>query len=367
MNRKDTIESIIVKFLSGSSTEEESVQLIGWLKENRENRRFYFSLKRVWLKTNNSEANKKLIEDSWDRLKLRTTMQSKVAVRDEKGFRIDLRKFSIAASILVLIGISLFLGIQLRSFSNHQLTTISVPMGSRTNISLPDGTNVWLNANSKLTYTSDFSVKNRDISLSGEAYFDVSPHKSSVFTVITRDLNVRALGTEFNVKSYPDEDVTETTLVSGTVEIAVTDEGIMARPVLLKPNQRITYFRAENAIVSLPVETEDIEIKIADTSEAAVKVPVSKPSLEIAQINHPEEYTSWKDGKLVFRGENLASLSRQIERVYNVEISFDDDSLKEMYYTGTLEEVSIVEVLRAIATASNINYKLDKNKVIFYY
>ena len=238
-------------------------------------------------------------------------------------------------------------------------------MGSRTNITLPDGTNVWLNADSRLTYTSDFSVRNRDIFLSGEAYFDVSPHKSSVFTVNTRDLNVRALGTEFNVKSYPDEDVTETTLVSGTVEIAITDEGIAARPVLLKPKQRITYSRAEDGIVSRPVETESTEIDVEDTIEASVKKLVHKPRLEVAKINYLEEYTSWKDGKLVFRGENLATLSRKLERFYNVNIFFKDDSIKEIYYTGTLEEVSIEEVLRAIATASNINYKLDKNKVIF--
>jgi transmembrane sensor len=143
--------------------------------------------------------------------------------------------------------------------------------------------------------------------------------------VNTRDLIIRALGTEFNVKSYPDEDATETTLVSGIVEIAVTDEGIASRPVLLKPDQRIIYSRAKGILLARPGETKDEKVEVIDKIEELDQ----KPSLQISQIGSTEEYTSWKDGKLVFRSETLENLSRKIERFYNVNIFFEDDSIKE--------------------------------------
>jgi transmembrane sensor len=353
---------MIYKFLAGTASETENKQLTEWLTESNENRLYYFTIKRIWLEGKEIPDNIKMTNASWERLKLRTSIQSHSKINDDYRPHINVRKLSIAATILILIGISSFLGIKLRSLSEYQQTTheITVPMGSRSNITLPDGTSVWLNADSKLTYRSDFGRRNRDVTLSGEAYFDVSPDKGSVFTVNTRDLVIKALGTEFNVKSYPDEDATETTLVSGSIEIAVTDEGIASRPVLLKPDQRIIYSRAKGRIVAEPAETKDEEVEFAETIEELDQ----KPSLQISHISSSEEYISWKDGRLVFRSETLENLSRKIERFYNVDIAFENDSIKELRYTGTLDEVTIEEVLRAIARSSDISFKIDKNKVI---
>jgi transmembrane sensor len=367
MEKQEQIESVIYKFLARSASEEENEKLTEWLTESNENRLYYFTIKRIWLEGKEIPDKIKMTDASWDRLKLRTFIQSSRKIRDNYKPHINIRKLSVAATILILIGISSFFGIKLKSLSEYQKTTheITVPLGSRTNITLPDGTNVWLNADSKLTYTSDFGLRNRDVSLSGEAYFDVRHQGNSFFSVNTRDVNIKVLGTQFNVKSYPDEEVTETTIVSGKVEVNVTEAGITARPVLLTQNQRITYSRTEGRLVTRPVETFDHEIVVVDTLEVAVKELVQKPSLQISQISSPEEYTSWKDGKLVFRAETLKSLAPKLERFYNVNISFENDSVKDLSYTGTLDEVTIEEVLRAIAAASKINYDIDKNNVIF--
>ena len=362
---REVFESIIFRYLSGSASEEESGELFEWLKESRENRITYFTLKKIWLNTRADGCTNKYIEDSWDRLKLRTTLQSSKNVKDPGLPRINIRKLAVAATILVLIGISSFLGIQLRNLSEYDqtLVEISAPLGSRTNVSLPDGTNVWLNAGSNLTYRSDFGRGNRNVSLSGEAYFDVSPDKGSVFTVNTRDVDISALGTQFNVKSYPEEEVTETTLVNGLVEVAITDPGIRAQPVLLKPNQRIIYSRDTRRILvneeEKEVAEETEEIVAEDEPELQVQ-----PRIMIADVNDVKEYTSWKDGRLTFRSENLETLTPKLERFYNVKISFQDDSIKKLRYTGTLEEVTIEEVMRAIASASKINFNIDKNNIV---
>jgi transmembrane sensor len=360
MDRKET-KSLIFNYLSGSASEEEAARLIEWLKENKENRLTYFSLKRIWLDVRKTDYNEENIDESWNRLKLRTTLQSGEKNKDTGISHVNIRKLAVAATILVLIGISSFLGIQLRNLSGYDqsMYEISVPLGARTNITLPDGTNVWLNAGSKLTHRSDFGRNDRSVSLTGEAYFDVSPGGSSVFKVNTRDLDIRVYGTQFNVKSYPEEDVTETTLVRGLVEVSITDPGIRANPVRLEPNQRIVYSRTSRRIL-VKEEEEAIAEKIIAVDEPELP---SKPRLSLSNVIEIEEYTSWKDGRLTFRSESLETLTPKLERFFNVNFTFLDDSIKTLRYTGTLEEVTIEEVMRAIASASNIRFEIEKNQI----
>jgi transmembrane sensor len=170
MDKQEQIESIIYKFLAGSASEEENEQLTEWLTESNENRLYYFTIKRIWLEGKEIPDKIETTNASWDRLKLRTSIQSNIKIKDDNRPHINVRKLSIAATILILIGLSSFLGIKLKSLSEFQKTTheISVPLGSRSNITLPDGTSVWLNADSKLTYRSDFGSRNRDVTFRGK-------------------------------------------------------------------------------------------------------------------------------------------------------------------------------------------------------
>jgi transmembrane sensor len=368
MENQNQIDLIIYKFLVGSASEEESEKLSEWLTESSENRLYYFTIKRIWLEGKEIPKMEEVLDASWRRLKLRTAIQSSYKSRDTVSTKFNLKKFSVAATILILVGISSFLGIRQKTLVEFQKNSheILVPLGSRTRVILPDGTEVWLNADSKLNYGSDFGIRNREVSLIGEAYFNVQKHSSSTFTVKTRDLNVRALGTEFNVKAYPDEDVTETTLVSGRVEVIITDEGINARPVLLKNDQRIIYSRAQVQKVTYAFEDEDDEI-IMETTDITVEELYQRPKLHVSHINSVEEFTAWKDGRLVFRAESLGNLARKLERFYNVDIYFEDESIKDIRYSGALDEVTIEEVLRAIQISSNLAFRIEKNRVVVSY
>jgi len=364
MNRPEKIESIIFRYLSDCATENESDILTEWLSESRENRITYFTLKKIWLSNQEEGYNEKHINDSWNRLKFRTILQnhqSQERTLSSGLFRINMRKLAVAATILLLLGISSFLGIRLSILSDldHSITEITVPLGARSNITLPDGTNVWLNAGSNLIYRSDFGRKDRSVSLTGEAYFDVKNMERLIFTVNTRDLDVKVYGTQFNVKSYPDENVTETTLVKGSVEVSLTDPGIRAQPVRLEPNQRIVYARYTRSIV-----VNEKEEGVAEDTISKVEPKLSvMPRMMVADVADVNEYTSWKDGRLTFRSEPLETLATKLERFYNVKISFQHDSIKELKYTGTLNEVTIEEVIRAIASASNIKFEIEKNQI----
>jgi transmembrane sensor len=357
----EVIELIIFKYLSGSASEEEAGRLVEWLKQSRENRITYFTLRKIWYSPREEDYSEQYIDDSWNRLK--PTLQIDKKRKDAAIPRTNFRKLAVAATILVLIGVSSFLAIQLKNLSEYDQTMhISVPLGARSNIILPDGTNVWLNAGSNLTYKSDFGRNQRSVFLNGEAYFDVNPARKSVFTVNTRDLDIKVHGTQFNVKSYHDEDVTETTLVSGLVEISITDPGIRARPVHLEPNQRVVYSRETRSIRVEEEEGEKDEVAGEIIAMVEPELP-SKPRLSIASVVNIEQYTSWKDGRLTFNSECLETLAPKIERFYNVNITFLDDSIKTLRYTGTLEEVTIEEVMRAIVSASDISFTIEKNKI----
>ena len=328
------MKSIIGKFLSGSASTGESQELMEWLKESKENRKYYFSIKRIWLAADESRENKDLVDDSWERLKLRTVLSGNKTLKRNGKIKNTLKKVSIAASVLLIIGLSAFLALKLNITSGFDQTVheITVPFGSRTTISLPDGTKVWLNAGSTLTYTSDFGRRNRNVTLSGEAFFDVNPSHDMVFIVNTDDMNVKVLGTQFNVKSYPEDKVAETTLITGEVEVDVIHESKIFNPVVLLPKQKMTYSREADTVV-------------------------------LKQEKDNDELASWREGRLSFRSVSLDNIARELERFYNVQITFQDDNIKKLTFSGTLEEVTIEEVLKAVASASSISYTKEKNKI----
>ena len=361
MNRRENIESIITKYLAGTASDAESRILFEWLKESKCNRTAYFSFKKIWLEANEFGYSEQFVEESLERLRLRTALLSDEPNKPFYHIRLNTKRLAVAATILVLICTTSFFAYRLSSLTGSISTPheVSVPLGSRTNITLPDGTNVWLNAGSSLSYRSDFGIRNRSVSLIGEAYFNVQAGVGSVFTVNTRDLDIKVFGTQFNVKSYPDEDITETTLVSGLVEVSITEPGIRAEPLRLKPNQRIVYSRSKNEVL---VETKDTDI----SGRVPAKVrpdAVAQASLSVSSVADTDEYTSWKDGRLIIRSESLENLRPKLERFFNVNITFLDDSIKSLKYSGTLEEVTIEEVMRAIARASNIQFTIDKNHI----
>ncbi len=361
MGKKEFDESIIIKFLSGTATDGEAENLIQYLKEERENRLTYFRQKRIWQESYKKSRETGLIDNSWERLKIRMEESgNEERPAGNSDFRFSWRRLAVAASITILIGTSGYLGYQQYRASQFPAKELQVnaPLGSRSNIVLPDGSTVWLNSGSKLTYNDNFGKTGREVTLAGEAFFDIKHLGNTSFIVNTSDLRIRVLGTQFNVKSYSDEQIIETTLVKGKIRVEKIGDEKDAAPIIMTPNQKLIYTKkAEIA------EMDYVSDKTESAEEANIE-EVKRASIRIIKKVNPQDDSSWKDGKLVIKHESLGILVRKLERYYNVNISFEDDSIRQFVYSGTLNEVTIEEVLRALEKTSPIRFSINKNHVI---
>lgn len=233
---------------------------------------------------------------------------------------------------------------------------IIAPLGARSEVILPDGSKVWLNAGSKIRYQDAFNKNNRDIFLEGEAYFAVAKNKQLPFNVKTADLNVVALGTEFNVKAYSDEDVVETTLIEGKVSIW-RNESLLKKTdiVSLEPNQKAVYVKENRQLT-----VEDMKA-IRESKPEVIKL--KKTTVYVTAEVNPAPVISWKDNKLVFRSEELSDLLVKLERKYNVTFVYESANIKQFRFTGTLEDETLTQVLDFIKLSAPIDYELEGKTV----
>jgi len=358
-------DMLIIKFLSGKADSGESERVIDWLNQKHDNRVYYFNLKRIWQESAVNSKSEDFINKSWERLKARmdATANEISMIGKNADTSWNLRRIAVAACIAILFATSSFFGIQNYKLTgrNENINRIIVPLGSRSRVILPDGSNVWLNSGSTLIYNTNYAGKEREVSLEGEGFFDVKHISSnSPFIVSAGGINIKVLGTTFNVKCYPDEKIVETTLVKGKIEINTDEKSNLESPLILSPNQKLTYIKEDNTIKLSDIH-KDLQKELDNISVPRLE---GKENFQITTKINPEIYTSWKEGKLIFNGETLENLLPKLERFYNVKITLEDESMKSFRYTGTLEEVTIEEVLRAIESTSPIRFEINKNKIV---
>lgn len=257
-----------------------------------------------------------------------------------------------AAIIILLVAVGPFRP-RLSRADIASSSEISTRNGSKTNILLPDGTKVWLNAGSKLTYGKDFSEQRREVMLTGEAYFDVVHDASKPFVIHTRSMDIRVLGTEFNVKSYPDEKTTEASLIRGSIEVTLTDRA--AEKIILKPNEKIV------------VTDEPVEETV--TEPRAGKTVPPKPIISVSHLNYYSLdstilETSWVQNRLVFEDESFEDLVRKMERWYGVTFEFANEKVGRFRFTGKFEDESLEEALEAMRITADFSFTIGEKHVI---
>ncbi len=233
---------------------------------------------------------------------------------------------------------------------------IKAPLGARSEVLLPDGSKVWLNAGSKITYPDVFNKKNRDILLEGEAYFIVAKNAQLPFNVKTADLNIVALGTEFNVKAYGDEDFVETTLIEGSVSIWQSQlKQKKSEAISLKPRQKALYIKEDSELT-----VQDMVV-IRETKPEVLKM--KKGTVYVAAEVNPEPIVSWKENKLIFKSEEFGNILTKLERKYDVTFSYKSENIRHFRFTGTLEDETLTQVLDVIKLSAPIEYELDGKTV----
>jgi transmembrane sensor len=233
-------------------------------------------------------------------------------------------------------------------------TEIKVPLGAISEIILPDSSQVMLNAGSTIRFRSDYNSNNRDIQLQGEGYFKVAKNENLPLIVNTGNLKIKAVGTEFNVKAYPDEGIIETTLVSGIVEIS--KEGQDNVQFDLKPNQKAIYLNKSDLItIDAIKELEPLAVELTKTKDKDMLV---SPIVDVDQV------VAWTQSRLIIKGENLSDLCAKLQRKYDVNIVFSNDDIKKYRFSGTLENETLEQVLQAIKLNSPIDYIINGRNVL---
>jgi len=225
--------------------------------------------------------------------------------------------------------------------------------GSRTHLTLPDGTLVWLNAGSKLTYGKNYNTGNREINLTGEAFFDVVRNAQKPFLIHTARIDITVLGTSFNVKSYPTDKTTEATLVHGSIEVSIKDRP--TEKIILKPNEKLVVANDDSALHRSVAARRTP----GDTDESLVAI--RKPTYE--QTTGAIIETAWVDNKLTFREEAFGELAAQMERWYGLTIRFGDPALEQLHFTGSFKEETIEQALEALKLTAAFRYTIEGNQV----
>ncbi|MDD3556211.1 MAG: FecR domain-containing protein, partial [Proteiniphilum sp.] len=215
----------------------------------------------------------------------------------------------------------------LQSNATAEMNTLYVPAGQRAQLTLHDGTQVWLNARSTLTYPARFSRNRREVSVVGEAYFDVAENREKPFIVTTQQLTMEVLGTEFNVFSYPDAGYTQTALVEGSLKVSET--GKKSQPVLLSPNQQVTY---------------------------------SDNKIRLEKLSNPE-YLLWRDGIYAFENERLIDIIEKLELYYDITIKVEDPEIFNVRYTGKFRQRDgIDEILHILQKIQSFSIERDRER-----
>ncbi|MDD4992141.1 MAG: FecR family protein [Paludibacter sp.] len=213
----------------------------------------------------------------------------------------------VAAIIIFVLSTSVSTYYIYTSYNNSSNKLMSyqtvVPLGSQAKIVLPDGTVAWLNSGSTLKYNNLYGKTNRDVLLTGEAYFDVKKDKSKPFLVHTNDIQIKVLGTVFNVRSYNDNPTVEVNLLKGKVDVSMINNENIGKLTLL-PNQEMIYTKKSKTMKSFA----------ADVSKSAL----------------------WRTGKLCFMDASVEDIAKDLERKYDVHIIFQSDKIKNEYYSGSL-------------------------------
>ena len=234
----------------------------------------------------------------------------------------------VAAVILLLLATSL--GVY--QYTKQQMSmpdmVVSVDKGQKANMTLPDGSKVWINSDSKLSYGSHFNFQERMLHLDGEAYFEVAPDKKRPFIVKTGEVSIKALGTSFNVKAYRDEKRISAVLMTGKVEV----QSKFTKDIMY-PNEQITIDRLTG------------KMRKEVMREASV-------------------YSNWRYNILRFNAETFENIVLTLERNYNTSIVFKSEKLKQYRFTGTLGNTSLESILQILSLTSPLSYEVKDGQIL---
>ena len=360
MDNSATIWHLIARVLNGEATSKEQHELFDILRQDELLQQQYDLLSRIWQeKEGNLEFE--------DKDAAQSTIYRIINKAESEGRYLDLpvennrfsrrRIWMAAASVLILVSAGWLWINKSSKATEPKQEAIEAKYGSRSRSLLPDGTTVWLNAGSKLSYSDDFTGATREVILEGEAFFDVVKQPERPFIVHTSGIDIKVLGTAFNVKSYPEDKTVETTLYRGIVRVfreAETEK----EAIQLKPNEKLIL--AKEAAIG--VQDLSKEVKSPSVKE------IQNPGFTIAHIDSTKKEserfeTAWIYSRLEFRGDSFEELAKKLERWYNITIVFNDEKVKQLNFNGSFEKETAEQAFAALTSAVPFNYTIKGHEI----
>lgn len=320
--------TLLFKYFRGMTTEEERNLVEDWMRISEENEKTVLQTARIFYTSQTSERI--LSRNSIEAYK---KVQKRINKRKKN---IRLYRISIIAACFVgLLGMSTAISFLLRKSSalTPQQITVCANRGVRTSLDLPDGSIAYLNSGSTLSYPASYDKKERQVTLVGEAYFSVKhdPEHPFIVSVSHDRLKVKVLGTEFNVRAYEKEDVVQTTLVSGAVNIVMEEDEGKTSVRNLYPSEKAVYDLTDK---TLEVMNVDVEGEIA-----------------------------WKDGRLAFKETPLPEVLGCLANFYNVDFKVMDPVINSYRFTGTFNNRQLPQVLDYLRISSRIDYSIKRMEI----
>jgi len=235
---------------------------------------------------------------------------------------------------------------------------VITPNGARSKITLPDGSNVWLNSGSRLHFKNVFDKEQREVYLSGEAFFDVVKDLQRPFIIHTDKIDVKVVGTRFNIKAYRNDKTSETSLVQGVIEVFVKSN--LQKKYRLQPNEKLVLENSEQAIQPANEKnTEASNLKVAETVIQIKKLTYIKGTTTDVE-------SSWTKNILSFEDEVFAEVANKMERWYDVSIEFKNKKWENAYLNGSFEKETLEQAMEAIKFSTGFNYTIRDKKVFIY-
>lgn len=346
MHEQRIIE-LITRKIAGEATAEELGELSYLLTKSPDAVYYEALLEQVWELGRNEE--KPDLDEVFNKHKLKH--------KEDLDFRSDSRLnffkkpaffLTIAASVLLLIATH-FVKNYIPVAKEERIEVIA-GNGIRKEFTLPDGTIVLLNSGSTISYNSDMLERTqRDVSLRGEAFFKVAHDKIHPFIVQTSKVAIKVLGTEFNIRDYPEDEESETTLMEGSVELTVN--GRSHQKFILKPSEKFAMLE----------KGPD-----SNTQKSSSVLRIENISPVKFGGNEYIEEISWTENKFVFQNESFEELLPKLERWYNVQIVLNDPKIRSYRFTGIFINENILQALEAMQLIKSFNYKLEENEVKIY-
>ncbi len=309
-------KELLHKFFAGAATLEEKEAIMHWMESDPGNKQFLLKERKLY--------NAVLLHGEDKQVQQQTGRQQYFLRRGVARF------LRVAAMIVVAFGLGYFWQSE-KTEGPIAMQTISVPAGQCVNVTLPDGSNIWLNAQTTIQYPVSFNKENRQVKLDGEAYFDVAKDSKRPFIVNTKECSVEVLGTKFNIDAYSSRDKFETVLMEGSVKVSMLDDPTQA--VSLKPNNKV--YRSNGKLLT-------------------------------QKVSNYERYR-WKEGLICFVDEPFKVVMEDFEKFYGLTIVVNNQKVTQYLYTGKFKQTDGVDyALSLLQKNIHFTYQRDRENHIVY-